>query len=354
MALKFRQLVIRAGFNSKSRIRVYRKLIRFLDNSIPLIKALDILYYHATNDGRKPHSIQGEILNHWRRSVRGGKSFGQAIQNWVPESDRMVIEGGERAGALAPAINQAIEINKSMTQIKVSILSGLTYPFVLLTALVGFVVLFGLRVIPEFELVLPRAKWTGTGAQMAFLSDFAINWLVFLLPLLAISIILTLYSLPRWKGRIRAKFDNVPPWSLYRLLVGTGFILTIAGMIKSGVPIPRILAILQRDANPYYRERLHHTAQNVKNGHNLGNALFLTGFNFPDSETIKDIRIYADLNRFNEALETLGREWLEDSKVKIHRQSAIFRNVAIVALGTVFMWIASGIFDLQQQIAAAV
>jgi type II secretory pathway component PulF len=77
----------------------------------------------------------------------------------------------------------------------------------------------------------------------------------------------------------------------------------------------------------------------------------MTGFDFPDKEAVQDIRSYADLNRFNETLEMMGTEWLDDSVDRVKQQSAVLRNVSIILLGIVFMWIASGIFSLQQQIA---
>src|SRR5690606_15667516 len=159
--------------------------------------------------------------------------------------------------------------------------------------------------------------WTGVGAQMAWMSDFVNTWLFPVLAFLAALVALVAFSMPRWTGPVRTRLDRYPPWSLYRLIVGSGFMLTVSGMIKSGIPIPTILAMLQRGSGKWYREKLSRTLYHVNNGHNLGDALHRTGFRFPDAETVQDLRAYAGLNKFDETLEKLGTEWLEDSVEKI-------------------------------------
>lgn len=350
MAGSFEKWFIKLQFSAKMRTRVYRKLNRFLGNSVSLAQALDIMYGHASEDGKKPKAVQAVVLDEWRRQIRNGRSFGRAIEGWVPDSDRLVIEGGEIAGNLTVAIDKAILISGSSKKIRNTLVAGLAYPFILVFVAIGFMVMFGLQVIPSFEEILPREQWTGLGAQMAMMSDF-VNLLLF--PMLVAAGLLTagvVYTMPRWTGKWRNRFDRIPPWSLYRLIIGSGFMLTVSGMIKSGIPIPTILSMLQRGAGAWYTEKLQRTLYHVNNGHNLGEALHRTGFHFPDEETVQDLRAYAGLNKFDETLEKLGTEWLEDSVQKIEQQTGILRNISFIILGGVFAWIAMGIFSLQQQI----
>lgn len=350
MAGSFETWFVKMQFGAKMRTRVYRKLNRFLGNSVSLAQALDIMYGHASNDGKKPRNPQAVVLDEWRRQIRNGKTFGKAIQGWVPDSDRLVIEGGELAGNLTVAIDKAIMISGSSKKIKNTLVGGLAYPVLLIGIAIGFMVMFGTRIVPAFEEILPKEKWTGVGGQMAAMSDFVNTWLVPVMAAIGFLIALIVVSMPRWTGKMRNRFDKYPPWSLYRLIIGSGFMLTVSGMIKSGIPIPTILSMLQRGASPWYAEKLSRTLYHVNNGHNLGEALHRTGFRFPDPDTVQDLRAYAGLNKFDETLDKLGTEWLEDSVQKIETQTGILRNVAFIVLGGVFAWIASGIFSLQQQI----
>lgn len=347
------KLRLKLQFGSKQRIRVYRKLTRFLGNSVTLSNALDIMYGHASQDGKKPKAPVAIILNDWRRQVRNGKSFGQAIQGWVPDSDRLVIEGGEQAGNLAVAIEKAVLISTSAKKIKQTLILGLLYPFFLICLSVLFMALFGTQVLPTFENILPREQWTGVGAQMAAMSDFVNNYLVTVIAIVGALIGVVVGTMPRWTGPLRNKFDKLPPWSLYRLVLGAGFMLTVSGMIKSGIPVPRILQMLQRGASPWYVEKLSRTLYHVNNGKNLGEALYKTNFNFPDAETVQDLRAYASLNKFDETLDTMGKEWLEDSIAKVQGQTGILRTLSFIFLGFIFSWIAAGMTSLQQQITSS-
>lgn len=337
-------------FTSKKRIRVYRKLNRFLSNGVPLPRALDILWTHASDDGRKPKEGLALIIDHWRREVDEGRKLGQAISGWVPESDRLVIEGGEKAGNLTVAIEKTILISQSSQKIKMTLLKGLSYPVMLLTAALGLLIFIVRQVVPSFDQVLPRDQWEGLGAQMAFVASLIDNYLIFGLGFIVAIIALVTYSLPRWTHPIRVRFDSIPPWSLYRLVMGSSFMITVAGMLKAGIAQPVVLEMLTQNARPWYKQRVSHTLRWVNEGMNLGDALHKTGYKFPDKESVMDLRAYAGLNKFDEALDKLGTEWLEDSVEKIEIQTGFLKNLSFLVIGLTFGWIYGGILSLQQQI----
>ena len=352
MASSLERTWLRLQFGATQRIRVYQKLNRFLNSSVPLAKALEIMYQHASEDGRKPKNATALIIKEWLRSVKNGQSFGQAIQGWVPDGDRLVIEGGEAAGRLPDAIDRAVLVSESLKLIVNTIIGGIAYPIMLFLAAVGFLFFFGTSVIPQFEEILPRSEWTGVAGQMSVMSDFVQSGLFWVLLLLAALGVVTAATMTRWTGPLRARFDKYPPWALYRLVIGAGFMLTVSGMIKAGIAVPKILTMLQRGASPWYVERLSKTLFQVKNGHNLGEALYRTGLNFPDKETVMDLRSYAGLNKFDETLQRLGEEWLADAVKRVKAQMSVLFMVCLLFFGGVFFWIAGGIFSLVNQVQA--
>lgn len=353
MASSLQRIWLKLNFGVQERIRVYEKLNTFLTSNVSLRQALEIMYQHASDDGRKKNAPVALILLDWLRAIKNGQSFGHAIQGWVPDSDRLVIEGGEQAGSLPQAIERAILVSESLRNIVATIRNGLAYPCLLFTAAIGFLFFFGTTVIPQFEEILPREEWTGIAYQMAIMSDFARNWLTWVLLFLGVVAVLIGATMSRWTGTMRVRLDRYPPWSLYRLIVGSGFMLTTSGMIKSGIAIPKILTSLQRGASPWYVERLSRTLFQVKNGHNLGEALHRTGFNFPDKETVQDLRAYARLGKFDENLERLGQRWLTESVKRVKAQVSVLFMTSLLFFGGVFFWIAGGIFSLVNQVQAA-
>ena len=344
---------IKLQFTGRDRMRLYRKLARFLANGVNLPTALDTMWDHASNDGRKPKTVQAVVIDAWRRGVNGGQTLGIAISEWVPQSDRVVIEAGERAGNLAEALENACVLNEGQRAIKGAVIGGVAYPIVLVGLAIGFMVIFGLQVIPAFSEVVPRERWTGVGAQMAGMSDFVQTGLVPTLGAIIAVMLVIFWSMPRWTGRLRSKIDAFPPYSIYRLIIGSGFLLSVAALVRAGVKVTTVLNILQRSAGPWYGERLSKTLALVQNGADIGDALFRSGLNFPDKDTVNDLRAYAKLTGFDEMLLVLGRQNLDESVSKIKAQSTILRNAGIIVLGVVFMWIAGGIFDLIGQIQTA-
>ena len=344
---------VKMQFNGKVRERVYRKISSFLSNGVSLPDTLRALQRLATDDGKRPNTPQGVALREWINRVNNGESFGRAVSNWVPASDRIVIEAGEAAGGLASALDNALFIQQSGKKIRGAILAGVAYPSFLVILAIGLLVIFGVRIVPSFEEVLPREKWTGTAANMAVVADFVHYGLLPTLIAAGVVIGTVLWSLPRWVGRLRVKADTIVPWSLYRLSMGAGFMLSVSALVKAGVKVPEILRILMRGAPPWYHERMNETLKFVNNGQNLGDALYRTRMNFPDKETVGDLRAYAGFDNFDVTLEALGRQWVEESVDRIRAQMSVLRNLSLLVLGVVFGVIATGIFALQQQVAAS-
>lgn len=344
---------VRSQFGSAQRARVYRKMASFLRNGVSLPETLRILHRFATDDGKKPKAPLAIVLKSWLDKVNNGMSLGRAINGWVPASDKIIIEAGEEAGSLAAALDNALFIQISAKKIRSTIISGLAYPVLLVIMAIGLLILMAVRIVPAFATVLPRSRWEGSAALVAQMADFVDYGMAPTLISLAIAISLMIWSMPRWVGRWRVYADSIAPWSLYRLSLGSGFLLSVSALVKAGVQVPEVLRILMRGAQPWYQERMSETLKHINNGMNLGEALHRTKLNFPDVETVKDLRAYAGFDNFDEILENLGKEWVEESVEKIQAQMSGLRNLSIVLLGLVFGIIASGIFSLEQQVGTS-
>src|SRR3546814_19802155 len=109
--------------------------------------------------------------------------------------------------------------------------------------------MFGIQIVPAFDEVLPREQWTGMGAQMAMMAVFVHSWMIPSLGAVFAGIVAIIWSLPRWMGRVRAIMARYPPWSIYRLTAGSGFMRAVSGMVQAGVPTPSILKTLPRCAS---------------------------------------------------------------------------------------------------------
>lgn len=343
---------IRFQFSGKARLRIYRKLSRLQKNGISMTDAMRMMWTHESQDGQKKSRPAAVALEAWRKQIDNGKTLGIAMLGWVPENDRIVIDAGEKAGSLAQALDDAVFIHLGQKRIRQALIAGLAYPIVLFFTAIGLLYLVGTEIVPTFELILPRERWTGAGESMVWLADFVNIAMMPSLAGLAFLIIAVIWSMPRWTGRTRVKFDRFPPYSLYKLVQGSGFLLSFATMVKAGIKTTDALRMMQRNSSAWLTERLSKTLNIMNNGSNIGEALFRSRLEFPDQETVNDLRTYAGLDKFDEALVVIGRENLEETVHRIEQQSASMRNAGILLLAMIFAWIASGIFSLQQQMTA--
>ena len=139
---------------------------------------------------------------------------------------------------------------------------------------------------------------------------------------------------------------------MYRVFVGISWLLSLAALVNGGTPISTALRALRRDASRYLKERIDKTLVFINNGDNLGQALAKTKLNFPDVEVINDLKIYSELDNFEEALNNMANEWLEESVVMIEQKASVLNMIALLAIGGVIAWAVMGTFEMQDQITS--
>ena len=340
------------AFGDKARSKVYKKLATLMRTGIPLRDSLLTINEHLTDSGKKQNPVS-YVLKDVLRKIANGQSLARALNDWIPPNDRILIDAGEQAGKTEQALENTLYMQENSKRIKNEIIV-ISYPIVLLIAITVFLFIFTNDIVPAFEQALTRDKWVGIPAYMAQIGDFLNSWLIYILIVMGVIGGVAFWSLPRWTGDLRVKFDSFPPWSLYRLNAGVGFMLSFAALYKAGVSIPEILKILMKGSNPWYRERIKKTLAYVNNGLNIGEALYKTGFNFPDKETVIDMRTFSAQDGFDDILEKMAKDWLEENVQKVKAQMKIFFYIALLTLATLVGMIASSIFSLQTQVSAAI
>lgn len=343
----------RICFTTKLRMRIYEKICRYIDNGIPLIVAMDELYQFISEEGKKSKRTSAVVITQWINALRNGSSFSSALQGWIPVDEISIIASGEISGDLSSSLRSIIQMNDTKKKIRAA-LSGALYPLALLGSTCFFLYIFGSRVVPAFAQVLPVEQWHGAGSTMYSLSQFVENYLLSLIVFFVIFFVVVFITLPKWTGKVRIFFDKFPPWTIYKSVVGCGFLLSLSALLNAGIPTPEAIRIIFKTATPWYRERLVAIRQALFNGApNIGEALYVSGYNFPTKTMVMDIRTYAALDGFESMLDKLAIEWQEETVAFINSQMTILKNAAIIIMGFVFMWIVSGMFALEQQISNA-
>ena len=339
------------AFSGKVRLKLYRKIASLMHNRFSLMDALDMLHDGASKGGKNPGEPLAIALASWARALNNGKTFSDALKGWAPDRERLMLSVGD-ASDLEGALLNLIKVTEGTTKMIRPIIGAITYPTFLLMMAVLIIYAIGVYMVPPMIDAAPHVRWTGLAKDLVEVSEWIKNnWLAAFL--FVPSIMLVIYAtIGIWTGPTRVIVDNMPPWSLYKVFVGISWLLALAALIKAGTPVSTAMTALKKDATKYLKEKIDKTLVFINNGDNLGQALDKTKFNFPDAEVVADLKIYSELDNFEEALNNMANEWLEESVYMIEQKAGVLNMVALLAIGGVIAWAVMGTFEMQDQITS--
>lgn len=329
LALAFAKFMFKT-FGMGTKIRVLRQIQRTNEANISIPAALDMLYDRYSKGGKKPSNGNAIMIDQWRKGVNSGRGLSNAMSGWVSPSEEMIINAGEQSDKLSRAMSDALEATKAGRTIRKTIRNATIYPLVLLTALIVMFYGFSYKIVPIYAEIVDPSVWTGAAATMYTVSNFIVRWLPTIVGILLVSAVLIYFSLSRLHGPLRTYLDKIPPYSTYKVIVGASFMMALRGFISADIAIPNALRRIARMSNPYVRSRVRAILAQVDAGKNLGDAMSLTGHNFPDPDINDEISIYSGIDTFSENLDVLAKEWIEGAVEKAQASARLFTTISMV------------------------
>lgn len=339
-------------FTERARLSMYRKISKMLSNGLPLLKILDELGDRASENGRKPNEPMAIILDDCRRMVQNGRLLSEGLEWWIPRNEQMIIMAGEQSGRLESTLSAVIDVVLAGKKIKSVIYAGVAYPIAIFTLIIVYIYVFGTRVIPQFTRLVDPIHWKGAAKSLYIMSLVVQNYMLYVVVALVAIVVAVLVSMPIWRGNARVFFDRFAPYSVYRLIIGSGFLMSFSALQFAGITVEKALIRLSSLADPWLRERLDGALLGIRSGLNCGEALRSAGYGFPSKEVVDDLCVYAEYKGFAEALKILADEWMEDGVETIATQMKIFNGFSIIALAVVIGWLVTGFFGIQNEIAS--
>ncbi|RZI42182.1 type II secretion system protein F [Herbaspirillum sp. HC18] len=339
-------------FNYTVRLGLYRKIAKMLANGLPLLRILEELRDRATQSGKKPNEPLAIVLDDCRRMVQNGRFLADGLEWWVSKTEQSIIMAGEQAGRLEVTLEAVIAVVQAEKRIKNVIVGGIAYPISIFTLIIIYIYLFGTRVIPQFARMVDPVTWHGAAKSLYIMSLIVQGWMLYVVIGLVAAVAGILASMPLWRGNVRVFFDKFAPYSIYRLIVGSGFLMAFSALQFAGITVEKSLMRLSDMAAPWLRERLDGALLGVKSGLNCGEALRNSGYGFPSKDVVDDLCVYAEYKGFAEALKILAEEWMEEGIERVSMQMKVLNGVAIVTLAVIIGWLVVGFFGIQHEIAA--
>lgn len=335
-------------FGSSTRERFYTKIAQLLDNGVNLDQSLTQLErVAARNKSKALKQLYGTLRN----TLASGGNFGQALAPYLPSSEAIMIETGANTGKLTDSLNNTVRMMVQQSKLKKAIVGSLAYPVMLFFMLILALYLVSSQIIPIFTQVLPIEKWKGISLTVANASFFISDYGLYCLIALALFVALIVWSLPNWTGKSRLIVEKIFPYNIYRLWQGSAFLLSVSSLMSAGVKIDEVsLRKLGRKTAPYLKQRIAAIERQMVAGMNLGEALYRTGYKFPDEEIIDDILIYAKLKGFDKSIFRITNRWIDDLIDGITSLMKGVNTIMLFAVSTVIGGLIMSFYDIFQMI----
>nr|MBQ0091395.1 type II secretion system F family protein [Candidatus Enterousia merdequi] len=331
---------------------ITRKLASLLRNNFTLMDALHRVEMIESKNGRKPDEPFAIAMREIQKNLERGMTFAEATSGWVPSEETLLLTSGN-VSSLLISLENVSSIVEGISRIKRALLSAIAYPLFLFALTIGIIVMVGIYLVPPLvESAGNNVVWGGTAASLVWVSEIAGKyWHIFAGVFIAV-IGVVWASLPVWTGKLRTLFDKLPPWSTYKLELSVSWMMSLSAMVSAGVSVPDAMRMLSEKSNRYLSEILDETLHYIANGENLGNALALTGKDFPNSEIIGDLTIYSDMNDFDKNISKIANDYMNESVRKMESISNVLNSIGIILVSLIIGWVVFGTFQMQEQITS--
>lgn len=321
----------RLAFTGTLRLRTWKKIAAQIRHGVSLTDSLQVMHKRAVS--RK--SLHARVFEDVLAMLDTGHGLDTALAGYASPEEVMLIGGGQESGNLAGGLALAAELILARQKIVGAVVGALVYPAMLMGIVLLLLVGVSTLVVPQLASMSEPTTWTGSAAALYAVSSFVASlWGVATLCGLGLGTAAVIVSLPYWTGSIRRRFDQFPPWSLYRLTVGAVWLYTLATLMRSGKEISQILTSMldMETLTPWLRERVAAVQEEFEQGKDLGEALHDTGMNWPDAEIVDDLRVYATLPGFFDRLQELADDWLDEGIELVQRQARTLNVVCMLVI----------------------
>lgn len=336
----------------KLRFRIYRKLQGMLAMNEALSRALERLWYNASDMGRKPDRPAAMALQEWLRRDRQGDTLSEAMAEWVPSAEVYMIRAGEESGQVSNALLAIMHVGDSAQRMRQAIMMAVTYPIFMLGLLAGVFYLFGVNLVQNMRKAAPPKVMEAMGG-IAGVSDFIMQSGVYVVVAIVLLFVIVAATMPYWRGQLRVKFDRVPPWAWFRVWQGSAFMLGLSALLKAQVPLKRSVEILEEEGNPWLRERLRSVREEILRGRNLGEALRAGNYEFPDPTVALDLEILSERADVGQVIDSVTKDWIEEQIEQLQMQATAVRTFGLMAVGSVIAWAMLSILNITNVLTAA-
>jgi len=335
------------AFAWKVRRALYKHLSAQVGNKIPVERALEAFRGRLQRTGRVSSD---KIIADVSRRMRDGQTLTKALGAWIPVDEVSIISSGELSGNLAQALDLLVESKERSARVIKAMQSALKKPLIYVALVYAFVWYLASSVLPEMKSNELSGHPSGASAVLFSVGELATSAWALLPPVVLIAtMLLVLWSLPRWKGRARIKAERFFPYNAYRDVQGYAWLMGFTALLRAGMTDVAILKSQCENASPWLRERLHAIWWRMDDGASLPSALAAKGkgrnglppFGFPNPDVVDDIGSMAGFSDFPVRIAQVATTWaneLEEGLLELANRIGFWAEVVLYILMTALVY----------------
>ncbi|MGC3990893.1 MAG: type II secretion system F family protein [Chthoniobacteraceae bacterium] len=316
-----------------------RQLATMVDAGLPLVTALTTLFEQC--DPKRQMNLR-RVIGDLTARVQQGDTFSESVAKHPRIFSRLyvsMVKAGEGGGLLAEILDRLASFLEASARLKKKVKSAMTYPVIVVCIALGITTFLIVRVVPVFAQIFADfgANLPGPTQFLIDLSDFIRGEWYFLVG----GIVAAIFGC-RWFVRTERGAEI---WDRYKLklpifgplvhkICMTRFARTFAQLIRSGVPILEVMAIVGETAgNILVAKAIKEVATDVEKGDTLNFAMSRQKI-FPPM-LLRMIAAGESTGKIDAMLEKMADFWDEEIEAMLNSLTSLIEPLLIVFLGVV-------------------
>ncbi len=311
-----------------------RQLATMIDAGLAMVQSLQALAEQTTN------RVMREVIKDVTTRVEGGDSFSDALKKHPKSFDRLytcMVGAGERGGLLAEILARLATYLENSARLRKKVKSAMMYPTSVTIIALGITVFLLLKVVPVFGEIYAGfgAKLPGPTQWLINISDALRNNIVIVVPVVAgliyawFAYIKTKSGREFWdRTRIRLPIFG----QIAHKICLARFTRTLSSLIRSGVPILEVLAIVsQVTGNVIMEKAIKLASTDIERGDGIAAALGKHTI-FP-SMIIRMVTAGEQTGKIDVMLERISDFLDEEIETTLSGLTSLIEPILIVFLG---------------------
>ena len=334
-------------FYSKDTNKILQMLSSISKAGVPLNEAIDDLL-KSSNINKK----QKEILSDIKRGLKAGKNL-QGLSKYISSDEYTLLNAYYTANRFAEGIDTVMTLRKIKSETVSGIISAVTYPTIIFIMLIIMLKYMNGHIMPILvNIAGGMQKLKQESSAMNFFLWLSQNsTLLMIVGSIVLLIVLYFVIIHNVFGETRKKIDNIFPFSMYRLYIGTVYLFMLSSLLQSGLILPEAITVAAGNSK-YLKNISKDILKRLKTSDNFGEALKKTRWYIPDRDFVDLAVIISTKQGFDEKLRLIANEYIENLQKRMKKTIGVLSNVILIVVGLLIMVFTASIYTLVNTITA--